>query len=246
MSAIPHIVHYCWFGTKQKPSKVEKYINTWKRLLPDYKFIEWNENNFPVDFCEYSKEAYVSGKYAFVSDVARLYALQQMGGIYFDTDIELLKPLPEFDADYVFSFESRKMLMTGFMAGIKGGEIWMNLLQDYKCRHFIDSEGHFDLRPNTFFLSKEILKYGLSQNGCEQVIDNGSIHVFNNVQFGAFDTYDSKWNISSETVLVHRCLGSWESPLHKLLAYTRRGLRKAAPKAYDFVREFKDKSRRGI
>ena len=89
--AIPKIIHYCWFGGKEKPDSVKKCIESWKKFLPDYQLIEWNENNFNIEKLEYTKEAYVAEKYAFVSDVARIEALYQHGGIYMDTDVEVLK-----------------------------------------------------------------------------------------------------------------------------------------------------------
>ena len=88
---IPKIIHYCWFGGKEKPKEVNDYILTWKKVLPDYQVIEWNESNVDLDFNRYVKEAYGKKKYAFVSDVCRLYALKEMGGVYLDTDVEVLK-----------------------------------------------------------------------------------------------------------------------------------------------------------
>ena len=84
--AIPKIVHYCWFGGKEKPDSVKKCIESWKKFLPDYQLMEWNEDNFNIEKLKYTKEAYAEGKYAFVSDVARIEALYQYGGIYMDTD----------------------------------------------------------------------------------------------------------------------------------------------------------------
>ena len=88
---IPKIIHYCWFGRKPKPQKVLEYIETWKKFFPDFEMKEWNEDNFDVNMMPYTKEAYYAKKYAFVSDVARLYALVHEGGIYFDTDIRVVK-----------------------------------------------------------------------------------------------------------------------------------------------------------
>ena len=79
-------IHYCWFGGNKLPRKLKKYMKTWKKYLPDYEIVEWNESNFDVNFCEFVKDAYENKKWAFVSDVARLYALYNYGGIYFDTD----------------------------------------------------------------------------------------------------------------------------------------------------------------
>ena len=125
---IPKIIHYCWFGSNKKPRKVRKCIAIWKKLLPDYEFIEWNEDNFDINMIEYAKEAYNEKKYAFVSDVARLYALLQFGGIYMDTDVELLKPLDSFLNHRAFcGFESENFLSTAMIGADKGSE-WINFI----------------------------------------------------------------------------------------------------------------------
>lgn len=90
---IPKIIHYCWFGRNPLPDEYVEYINNWKRLNPDFEIIRWDEDNFPIDLCDYSREAYQMKEWAFVSDVCRLYALLKFGGIYLDTDMQLLKPL---------------------------------------------------------------------------------------------------------------------------------------------------------
>lgn len=84
---IPKIVHYCWFGMGKKTAIVEKCIQSWKNILPDYEIIEWNEDNFDINMNQYVKEAYENKKYAFVSDYVRVHVLYNMGGIYFDTDV---------------------------------------------------------------------------------------------------------------------------------------------------------------
>ena len=106
--SIPKIVHYCWFGEKAMPAKCKRVIETWKKHLPDYEIRLWDESTFDVSKSEYTKAAYDAGKYAFVSDYARLYALKEYGGIYLDADVEVVRNfddlLPEYDA--VFGFES--------------------------------------------------------------------------------------------------------------------------------------------
>ena len=90
---IPKIIHYCWFGGNPLSPMAENCIATWRKYLPDYEIREWNETSFDVNCCQYATQAYTAGKWAFVSDVARLYALRQEGGIYLDTDVEVLRPL---------------------------------------------------------------------------------------------------------------------------------------------------------
>ena len=90
---IPKIIHYCWLGGKEKPQDVQQYMNGWKEKLKDYEIKEWNEYNFDVNIIPYTSEAYRVKKYAFVSDYARFWILYNYGGIYFDTDVEVVKPM---------------------------------------------------------------------------------------------------------------------------------------------------------
>lgn len=90
---IPKKIHYCWFGRGPLPELARKCIASWRKYLPEYEIKEWNEDNFDLDAYPYVREAYDSRKFAFVTDVVRLYALYNEGGIYMDTDVEVLKPL---------------------------------------------------------------------------------------------------------------------------------------------------------
>lgn len=89
--AIPKIIHYCWFGGKELPRDAVECIDSWKKYYPDYKIIEWNEKNFDINICDYVKEAYSERRWAFVSDYARFWILYNYGGLYFDTDVEVIK-----------------------------------------------------------------------------------------------------------------------------------------------------------
>lgn len=99
---IPKVIHYCWFGRNPLPKDAVKCIESWKKHLPDYEIKEWNEDNFDIDICSYVRQAYDAKKYAFVSDYARFYILYQYGGIYFDTDVEVIKPLDTIIANGPF------------------------------------------------------------------------------------------------------------------------------------------------
>ena len=108
---IPKIIHYCWFGRNPLPSSVQKCIASWRKFFPDYEIKEWNEDNFDLDMYPYAREAYENRKFAFVTAVVRLYALYHEGGIYMDTDVEVLKPLEVFLDNPAFSgFEDEKLL----------------------------------------------------------------------------------------------------------------------------------------
>lgn len=117
---IPKTIHYCWFGGKPLPPLAIKCLESWNKYLPDYEIIEWNESNFPVNSIPYTKEAADKGKWAFVSDYARFYILYHNGGIYLDTDVEILKSLNPFLKHHSFSgFESKDRVAPGLILGAK-------------------------------------------------------------------------------------------------------------------------------
>ena len=93
---IPKIIHYCWFGGKPLPKRTLKCLASWKKFCPDYEIIKWDETNFDVNCCSYVKEAYEAKRFAFVADVARLKAIVDNGGVYMDTDVEVLRPIDIF------------------------------------------------------------------------------------------------------------------------------------------------------
>lgn len=93
---IPKIIHYCWFGKGLMPHSQKRCIEGWKKLMPDYRFMKWDENTFNLNFCSFTSIAYEKGKYAYVSDVARLFALMKYGGIYLDTDVDVYARFDEF------------------------------------------------------------------------------------------------------------------------------------------------------
>ena len=135
---IPKVIHYCWFGGKPLPKLAQKCIASWKKFCPDYEIIRWDEANFDVNGCDYSREAYEAKNWAFVSDYARLKILVDNGGIYMDTDVEVVKPLDEFLSNEAFSgFESPAVIPTGIMACEKGFAPFAEMLKEYDTQHFL-------------------------------------------------------------------------------------------------------------
>lgn len=144
--SIPKIIHYCWFGENPLPELAQKCITSWKKYCPDYEIKEWNESNFDLNCCDYVQEAYGAKKWAFVSDVARLSIVYQYGGVYLDTDVELLKPLDKLlEMPAFFGAEADSLINTGLGFGAeKGNNIVRALLDDYSGLHFRKEDGTFD------------------------------------------------------------------------------------------------------
>lgn len=160
---IPKIIHYCWFGKGEKNAEVRRCISTWKEKLPDYEIKEWNEKNFNYKRYSYTREAYYLGKYAFVSDVCRLYALYREGGIYLDTDIEVLKSFDPYLTHKSFvGYEVDDLVGTGVI-GAEKEEEWIKMMYDSYMNPcgFISWDGSLYNTPNTIRLTnmlKNILK----------------------------------------------------------------------------------------
>ena len=115
---IPKIIHYCWFGRGEKPKLAKKCIASWRKFCPDYEIIEWNEDNFDVQMNGYTQMCYEQKKYAFLSDYVRLWVVTNHGGLYFDTDVELLKSPDELrNYEAFFGFENQEFVATGLGFG---------------------------------------------------------------------------------------------------------------------------------
>lgn len=154
---IPKIIHYCWFGRKEKPESVLSMIKKWHDVMPDYEIKEWNENNFDIDFCDFTHEAYEFANYAFVADVCRLHVLYEHGGIYLDTDIETLKPFDPFLSNSSFCGWEDKWIGTGVI-GAEPHCKWIGcFLVFYMKRHFVNSWGHTVRTANTKLLTLKLI-----------------------------------------------------------------------------------------
>ena len=214
MNKIPKVIHYCWFGRGEKPKLAKKCIKSWKKYLPDYEIIEWNEENFDINSNQYVKEAYESKKYAFVSDYVRLYALCNYGGIYMDTDVEVVKPLDEFLIHDAFSgFESLQDAMTGIMGCEKEFELFKEFLDYYTDRSFIKENGELDTTTNVRIMNNILRKYGLVSNNELQVVNK--LTIYPKTYFCPLTFNSSESDFSDNTYTIHHFSGSWHSKEEK-------------------------------
>lgn len=205
---IPKTIHYCWFGRGEKPKLAQKCIASWKKFCPDYEIIEWNEDNFDVHKNCYTEEAYNSKKYAFVTDFVRLYVLYNYGGIYMDTDVELLKPLDSFLRYEAFSgFESAQFVPTGLMAAKEGVPIIGELLDYYNDKHFVKQNGELDLTTNCVSITQIMCKHGLKLNGQFQTVNGFTL--FPQEYFCPFINETGELKKTEKTVAIHWFNKSW-------------------------------------
>lgn len=209
---IPKIIHYCWFGRGEKPKLAQKCIASWKKFCPDYEIIEWNEDNFDVNMNGYTQMCYEQKKYAFLSDYARLLVVTQHGGLYFDTDVELLKsPDSLLEHEAFFGFETPEYVASGLGFGsVAQGTVIVAMLREYDP--LLDGQ-HGTLgcpRLNT----STLVKLGLEQNGERQTIHNAVIYP---VPY--FNPYESATGIlkkTTDTVSVHWYAAAWMSKKQKI------------------------------
>ncbi|MFI3287321.1 MAG: glycosyltransferase [Rikenellaceae bacterium] len=206
---IPKTIHYCWFGRGEKPASAIKYISGWENVCPDYKIKEWNEDNFDINSNKYVREAYESRKFAFVTDYVRLYALYTEGGVYMDTDVEVLKTYDSFLHHTAFSgFETDGNVPTGMMAAEKGSVWAKELLDEYSNRSFIKSNGELDLTTNTSTITNYMVGKGLVLNGeCQDF--PGLCIMYPADYFCPKDHRTGVIKVSEETHCIHHFAGSW-------------------------------------
>lgn len=211
---IPKIIHYCWLGGKEKPQDVQQYMNGWKEKLKDYEIKEWNETTFPFKdiHCRYLTEAMENKKWAFVTDYMRLYILYQYGGIYLDTDVELLRSLDDFlDCESFIGLESSYTLCTAVI-GAKPGQAWLKeLLDEYDKRIFISGKGKMDTMPNSQYIFNYLSeKERLAYTKEVQKLSNGMI-IYPQEYFSPMNYLTMQTNVTEKTYGIHHYKGTWKS-----------------------------------
>lgn len=212
--SIPKIIHYCWFGGNPLPDDAKRYINSWRKFCPDYKIIEWNEKNFDLNSVAYVKEAYEAKKWAFITDYVRLHALYNYGGVYMDTDVEVLKNIDIFLDNEAFSgFEREDAIPTGIMASEKGNPFIKELLDEYNDIHFIRSDGSLDLTTNVTRITNKALKHGLELNNFKQKLFHFTIYPKD--FFCPKDYLSGEIVLTPNTYTIHHFSGSWHTPRQK-------------------------------
>lgn len=218
---IPKKIHYCWFGRGEMPQAAKDCMATWHKYMPDWEYKLWNEDNFDVHCNAYCSEAYKAGKYAFVSDVARLVALRDEGGLYLDTDVEVFRsfePLLHHHAFAGFEGCKRVLVATCVLASEPGTEWVKEQLDYYNDRHFILPDGSQDHTTNVLYMTTRMRENGFVQNGKEQ--DYKDLHVFPVDYFSPRHT-TGEYIRTENTYSDHLGMGSWTDRsglIHKFAA----------------------------
>ena len=210
---IPKVIHYCWFGGNPLPELAKICIDSWKKYLPDYEIKEWNESNFDLECCEYVKEAYQCKKWAFVSDYARFKILYDFGGLYFDTDVEIIASLDDIVADGAFmGFEdmgnSDNKAAPGLGLGANPGlGLYKEILEMYESAHFMSEDGKQDLSTVVERTTCILKKHGLKNENVKQIIEGVTIYPYE--YFCPINCANGKKNITANTKSIHWYMDSW-------------------------------------
>lgn len=236
---IPKLIHYCWFGGAEKPATIKKCIRSWRKNCPDYSIIEWNEDNVDISSCPlYVRQAYEAKKWAFVTDYIRLKVVYENGGIYLDTDVELIKnPNVLLNNQSYFGFEDGALVNTGLGFGAeKGASILSELMKDYSIIPFILPDGSYDTKSCPIRNTDVFLRHGLIQNNTFQILDN-TITILPSEFLSPIDYKSRVKKVTNNTISIHWYLASWFSEKQKewLKTEIRERRKKRAKDNWDII-----------
>lgn len=215
-NCIPRIIHYCWFGGNPLPELAQKCIESWKKYSPGYEIQRWDETNFDLDCCDYVREAYQEKKWAFVSDYARFKILYENGGVYFDTDVELIKSIDDIIENGTFMGleESNEVsVATGLgLAANVGSSLLEEILDSYHHSHFEKNEnGSYETVVTR--VTNIILKHGgIRPNEISEV---AGITIYPPEYFCPLNFYTGKMTITNNTRSIHHYTASWYNKTQK-------------------------------
>jgi mannosyltransferase OCH1-like enzyme len=212
---IPKIIHYCWFGGKLLSALGEKCLASWEKYLPEYQIIRWDEGNFDINEISYTKESYDMKKYAFVSDYVRYKVLYDIGGIYMDTDVEVLKNLDDFLDNESFSgFEDFNMVNPGSILGsVKGNLLMKDMMDIYQELYFTNLDNSLNLKTSPQILTELLIKSGLEKKDDYQNVSGMSIYP--KEYFCPKSWVTKEMTITVNTFTIHHFDGSWISKFQK-------------------------------
>lgn len=215
---IPKIIHYCWFGGKPLPESALKCIASWKKFLPDYELKEWNESNFDVKMVRFTQEAYALKQYAFVSDYARFWILYNYGGVYFDTDVELIKPIDDIIERGPFTGMEIPYKKASGLWGINPGvgiacdkenALLKDFLQCYSAKHFVNLRGSFSTTVVKMVSKKmNVLPYDMDSAGIAHFLN---MSVYPREYFCPLNYETGEMSVTENTRSIHHYAATWVS-----------------------------------
>ena len=215
---ISKTIKYCWFGGGKKPKGVVKCIESWKKFCPEFKIKEWNESNFDLQCCDYVREAAEAKKWAFVSDYARFWILYNYGGLYFDTDVELINSIDEIL--YAGPFMGREAsgdIAPGLgLAADKGMGLYKKVINYYESQHFLSNNGTENVKTIVTIVTNILIESGFKKRkkGLQKI---DGINIYPEDYFCPLNYETGELKISKNSVAIHHYEASWHSNLEKLI-----------------------------
>ena len=221
---IPKTIHYCWFGRGEKPNLAKRCITSWQKNCPDYEIIEWNEDNFDINYNEYTKHCYLNKKYAFLSDYVRLLVIEKYGGIYFDTDVEVIRNMDDLMErgswmaveKHNITPEDADMVALGLGFAVEPhNPIIKEIMSYYENTHYIFPNGHKEQITIVPITTNILKKYGLKHYVKEPCFC-GNITVYPWDYFCPQEFLSSKLEVTKNTYTIHHYSATWMSKRDKL------------------------------
>lgn len=225
---IPKVIHYCWFGRNPLPESAKKCIASWRKFLPDYEIKEWNEDNFDVNIIPYTAEAYRMKKYAFVSDYARFWILYKYGGLYFDTDVEVIRPMDDIIARGPFmgcenAYDPSKDtgattldVAPGLGLGVNPGlGLYEEILASYKDLYFLLPDGTKNQVTVVKYTTDILVGHGLKYT--DQIQQCAGVWIYPKEYFCPKDYKTGKLSITPNSRCIHHYSASWKSKKEQMM-----------------------------
>ena len=209
---IPKVIHYCWFGKGEKTELHKRCLSSWKRYCPDYQIVEWNEDNYDIKQNLYMKQAYAAGKWAYVSDYARMDIIYHHGGIYLDTDVELLKSLDSLLGLEAFIAHGQWPAVNSGagLGAVKGNPVLKEILEDERSfAPFVQEDGTLNMTQNGFYETSALRRHGFKRYFLMQEI-NGMLVLPSEIMATA-SVLGKDIFVTDRTISIHHCEGSWAS-----------------------------------
>ena len=230
---IPKVIHYCWFGRNSLPASAQKCIASWRKYLPDYKIKEWNEDNFDVNIIPYTQQAYEAKKYAFVSDYARFWVLYHYGGLYFDTDVEVIKSFDDIVDNGAFmgleidgTKEGSKIAINpGLGLGAEAGlPIYQEILKRFAKLDYYGKDGRRNNYTMIPMVTDLFLRNGLLANGQIQTLS--SVTIYPQFFFNPYNDMTGELAVTSDSHSIHWYSATWMEPKSKWIGKIKKMIRR--------------------